>query len=248
MTGTFWTLRVCARCCLGTRAAAGLLVAALVAGCSSSSGWFAQSGSSSASSSSSSGSDSLSDRLGNFFAGPKSTTIAAGSDPAFLGFECPSVGIREGASTLSVNPPNVEATAMNLRYQATIAHTARECAVLGAALTMKVGVQGRVILGPNGGPGQLEVPIRYALVREGPESKTLVTKLDKLRVDIPPGQTNVSFTHVEEDMTIPMPSVSDLDSLVVYVGFDPAGAAEAPKQKRKPQPKPRAKTTAERAQ
>jgi hypothetical protein len=235
------------------RAAAWLLSAALVAGCSSSSSWFGQGASSNASASASAasaGSDSFSDRLGNFFAGPKPRVVAAGSDPSSPGFDCPSVGIREGASTLAVNTPNAEASAMNLRYQATIAHTARECAVLGAALTMKVGVQGRVILGPNGGPGQLEVPIRYALVREGPESKTLVTKLDKLRVDIPPGQTNVAFTHVEEDMTIPMPSASDLESLVVYVGFDPAGAAEAAKQTHKPRmkPKPKANTTAEHVQ
>jgi hypothetical protein len=120
--------------------------------------------------------------------------------------------------------------------------------VLGATLTMKVGVQGRVILGPNGGPGQLDVPIRYALVREGPESKTLITKLDKVRVDIPAGQTNIPFTHVQDDVTIPLPPVTEIDALVVYVGFDPAGAAEMDKQKRKPPAKPKAKTAAQRVQ
>jgi hypothetical protein len=220
-----------------------LVVASLVAGCSSSSSLFG-------SSSSSSGSDALSDRLGNFFAGP--TSSAAGGDPAAMGFECPNVGVREGASTLSVNAPG-ETSALNLRYQATIARTARECAVLGATLTIKVGMQGRVILGPNGGPGQLDVPIRYAVVREGPDAKTLASKLHRIKVDIPPGQTNVPFTHVEEDLTIALPSTSEIDALVIYVGFDPTGAAEQDK-KRKPQvkptprPTPKPKTAAQRVQ
>jgi hypothetical protein len=233
--GTLPTTR--ARRSFAARAAA-LLLAMPAAGCSSMGGWFG-SASPSAPAPSPSGSDSFSDRLGNLFAGPMPKTMATGTDPATLGFECPSVGIREGASTLSVNTPNAEASAMNLRYQATIARTARECAVQGATLTMKVGVQGRVILGPNGGPGQLDVPIRYALVREGPESKTLISKLDRVRVDIPPGETNVPFTHVQNDMTIPMPPVTDIDSLVLYVGFDPAGAADEEKQNRRPQAKPK---------
>ena len=32
---------------------------------------------------------------------------------------------------------------------------------------MKVGIQGRVILGPSGRPGQIEVPLRIAVVQEG---------------------------------------------------------------------------------
>ena len=42
---------------------------------------------------------------------------------------------------------------MTMRYQVGIAQTARECAALGGVMTMKVGVQGRVLLGPAGGPG-----------------------------------------------------------------------------------------------
>jgi hypothetical protein len=220
-----------------TTAGALLVVAAMVAGCSSSSSLFG-------SSSSSSGSDGLSDRLGNFFAGPRTTV---GGDAAAMGVECPSVGIREGASTLSVNAPG-ETSALNLRYQATIARTARECAVLGATLTIKVGMQGRVILGPNGGPGQLEVPIRYAVVREGPDAKTLASKLHRIKVDIPPGQTNVPFTHVEEDLTIALPSTNDIDALVIYVGFDPTGAEQDKKRKPQVKPTPKPKTAAQRAQ
>ena len=54
--------------------------------------------------------------------------------------------------------------ALSLRYQATFVRAARECRVKGKDVNIKVGVQGRIILGPAGGPGELTVPLRYALV------------------------------------------------------------------------------------
>ena len=60
-----------------------------------------------------------------------------------------------------------QATAGDLRYQLSFGQTARECSVQGGAMSIKVGVQGRVILGPMGGPGIVDVPLRYAVVREG---------------------------------------------------------------------------------
>ena len=40
----------------------------------------------------------------------------------------------------------------------------------GNIVTIKVGVQGRVILGPAGrGPATIDVPVRFAVVREGVE-------------------------------------------------------------------------------
>lgn len=149
--------------------------------------------------------------------------------------ECPGVEIRQGTSTLTASVTGAEPSAMNLRYQVSIGQTARECAALGATLTIKVGVQGRVIMGPAGSPGQIEVPLRLALVREGIEPKTIWSKLYKVPVAVQPGQTNIPFLHIEEDLTVPLPSATELDAYVVYVGFDP----NAPKT---PSPKPAKKT------
>ena len=96
-------------------------------------------------------------------------------------------------------------SALALRYQVTIGRTARECLVRGDALTIRIGMEGRIILGPAGGPGQLEVPIRYAVVLEGIEPKTITTKLHRVPVVVPPGQGNLAFSHVEEDLTVPLP-------------------------------------------
>jgi hypothetical protein len=139
--------------------------------------------------------------------------------------------IRTGAATLRLAAPGREATSENVRYQATIARLARECSVRGPAMTVKVGVQGRVVLGPAGGPGQIDIPLRYAVVQEGPNPKTIMTKLNRFPVVIGEGQTNVPFLQVEEDLTFTVTSRAALESYVVYVGFDAAAMKEQPAKK-----------------
>ncbi|HVY59045.1 MAG TPA: hypothetical protein VHA77_14430 [Xanthobacteraceae bacterium] len=220
----------------GSAAGALIIVGGLAAGCSSTdmfgtSGAHAQAETPSSSSSSGSIGDRISDFLIGRPAQPGEAPVAGGPPPS--DFNCPSVDIRQGAGTLSVTAPNAAGqNALGLRYQVNFGQTARECVVLGATVTMKVGVEGRVILGPAGGPGQLTVPLRYALVQEGTTPKTIWTKLYKVPVTIPPDQTNVPFTHVEDDMTIPVPKPAELDAYVIYVGFDPIGAAEESKKGR----------------
>jgi hypothetical protein len=93
----------------------------------------------------------------------------------------------------------------------------------GPIFRMKVGVQGRVIVGPAGAPSQVEVPIRYAVVIEGVQPKTVVTKFRRIPVAMPPGETSVVFSDVEEDLNFPVPTVAQIDGYVVYVGFDDVG-------------------------
>src|SRR5262249_56143528 len=90
-----------------------------------------------------------------------------GKTPADI--ECPDVNVRTGAATLMISskPGEGEASALDLRYQATIIRTARECRVNSGIMTMKVGIEGRVITGPAGGAGTVSVPIRLAVVQEG---------------------------------------------------------------------------------
>jgi hypothetical protein len=145
--------------------------------------------------------------------------------------DCPGVEVRNGAATLSIAAQGVEAGPMTTRYQVTIGDTARECAPLGGVMTMKVGVQGRVLLGPAGAPGQVDIPLRIVVVQEGVNPKTIVSKFYRVPVQVPPGQTSVPYTQVEQDLTFPMPPPAVLDAYVVYVGFDPNSAPAKPERK-----------------
>ncbi len=126
---------------------------------------------------------------------------------------------------------------MTLRYQGTIGQMARQCSVAGGIMRIKLGVQGRIILGPAGTAGALDIPMRYAVVKEGPEPRTLATAGFHIPVVVPSDVPSVAFTHVDESIAFPLPSADDLDDTVVYVGFDPLASAPAAK----PQPHGRAR-------
>src|SRR5262245_2894364 len=92
----------------------------------------------------------------------------------------------------------------------------------------------------DGRSGEGRGSVRYAVVREGPQPKTVVTKFKRISVTVAPGQTHVQFVDIEEGLSFPMPSRSELDAYIVYVGFDEIGG--------KNEKKPPARKTATRQQ
>jgi hypothetical protein len=162
--------------------------------------------------------------------------------------DCPDVKIRNGAATLLIGskPSDQEPAAMDVRYQGSIIRTARECHLNAGIMTMKVGIEGRVITGPAGGPGAVDVPLRVAIVQEGVAPKMITSKLGHEQVTISNAVDRVTFAHVETDIVFPMPQpAANISAYVAYVGFDSQGAPQpkkpAPKHKSKPiakKPKP----------
>lgn len=155
-------------------------------------------------------------------------------------FDCPQVAVRTGASTLTVGDKASKEpdSPLALRYQGSILNTARDCKFAAGNVTMKVGVEGRIVLGPAGGPGQVDVPLRIAVVHEGPQPKVVLSKLARLSVAVTENSPGAVFTHVDADVSFPMPRpAGDIDSYIVYVGYDQQ-ALEAPK-KTKPKARPR---------
>jgi hypothetical protein len=158
--------------------------------------------------------------------------------------ECPRVDVRTGAATLMIGskPGEGEPAALDVRYQGSIVRTARECNVNAGVMTMKIGVEGRVITGPAGGPGTVDVPLRIAVVKEGINPKAIVSKLAHVPVNVTAAVDRVTFTHVDPEVSFPLPlPLADIDSYVVYVGFDPVAA---PPEKKKPAAKPKPKRVA----
>jgi hypothetical protein len=190
---------------------------------------------------------SVGDRFSQLFGGSSSSTTQAqlvGTPPAPFGSsgaatgqgtpyqDCPGVAIREGASTLQIGTRPGPVTDNNdVRYQGTIVRNARDCTQFGGQVNARVGIQGRIIVGPAGAPPTVDVPIRVAVVQEGVQPRTVATKLYRTQVDLA-GQDNVSFSFVAEDVSFPTPSPETVASYVIYIGFDPEGArAPAPRQK-----------------
>jgi len=216
----------------GAATIAGLISALALAGCGSS-------GTSSLFSSS---------PLDLFKSTPKATKVDAANPAAAIDtdYDCPEVKVRAGAATLMIGskPGEGEPGALDVRYQGSITRTARECHLAGNIMTVKVGVEGRIITGPAGGAGSVEVPVRLAVVQEGTTTKVVASKLSRETVTLSGAVDRVNFTVIEPDMSFPLPTpVTDISSYVIYVGFDPQGAEPQKKapvvRKKRPAPKPR---------
>lgn len=154
---------------------------------------------------------------------------------------CPNVQVRTGASTLMIGSKREEGepSPLDVRYQGSIINMARECHLNAGLLTVKVGVEGRVITGPKGGPGTVDVPLRIAVVKEGINPTTIATKFSVIPVTINNAVDRVTFTHVEPDISFPIPArTSDINSYVIYVGFDALGERQ---QRKKPARRSRAR-------
>jgi hypothetical protein len=154
-------------------------------------------------------------------------------------YDCPEVKTRYGAATLIIGskPGEGQPNALDVRYQGSITRLARECHLNGSVMTMKVGIEGRIIMGPAGGPGVIDVPLRIAVVHEGPNPQTVASKFARENVTIASAD-RANFTHIDPDVTFPLPNpVTAISNYVIYVGFDPLG--ERPKIKKKPAPRHR---------
>ncbi len=151
--------------------------------------------------------------------------------------DCPVVKIRFGASTLTVGgkPGEAQPSPLEVRYQGSIIRTARECHLAGSTMSVKVGIEGRIITGPAGGPGTVDVPLRIAVVHEGPDPQTIMSKFARETVTIAPGTGRANFLHIDPGISFPLPTpASAIGNYVVYIGFDPLGAQPKVKKRRPP--------------
>ena len=179
-------------------------------------------------------SQSFTDKLKGLFGGGSSEEKPAPAAPSEATSEsdltCPPITVRAGASTFKVGAPGKEAVGNDLRYQATISKTARECTINGGEITAKIGIQGRVIAGPAGAPPSVQVPLRVAVVQAGVGEKVIATKAYQTTVAMTE-DSSVPFVLVAEDLVYPAPKGAVADSYVFYVGFDPQALKPEPKAK-----------------
>ena len=134
---------------------------------------------------------------------------------------------------------------MALKYQGIFVRAARDCKVVGNQVVMRLGVEGRIIVGPAGGPGQIDVPLRVAVVDQPTSGmKMITTKLIRIPVTLGPNEGSKNFTHVEDGLAFPLPPGREIDRYLVYLGFDPIGAEQEDKAALKPAPKVKPKPKA----
>jgi hypothetical protein len=160
--------------------------------------------------------------------GPATKLLLGTADPAPLTppvdaaikRDCPPVEILDGAASHRVFEPG-SSDPFSVRYQASIAETARECSNLGVEAGVRVGVVGRVILGPKGAPGTFRVPLRIAVLDEA--GKPVYSQVNLIDVTVPPGESKADFTKIEDGIAVPIPA-NRFRGWRILVGYDPQPA------------------------
>jgi hypothetical protein len=142
---------------------------------------------------------------------------------------CPEVVVLEGTAasqTYAGTPPS----SANLRYQYALDDTARECTLEGDQLAIKIGVAGKVLLGPAGSPGGFSVPVRMAVLREH-DNQPIVSKIYRASVTVAAGETRADFTVVSEPLHVPFIQDHAEDDYTIKVGIDEGASADKPAAK-----------------
>jgi hypothetical protein len=139
---------------------------------------------------------------------------------------CPKVQIRGGTEALSFYEKGHDGDPAYVKYLASVGKTARECHNAGTSYSIKIGVAGRVVAGPKGGPGTITVPLRIAVAHQFGEP--LYSELVKIPVTLSPPEFGADFAQVVNASVEIGPQDRDI---LIYVGFDdgkPAKKAPEP--------------------
>ena len=129
---------------------------------------------------------------------------------------CPAIGVVDGGSALRSGEGSA------LRSQVTLGQLARECVGQSDGSTLvKVGVQGRALLGAGGSAGRFDVPVRV-VVRQG--DRIIANRVRRTAVQIPAGDTQGSFAVVEDGIVVPASAAQDFEIEVGIGGGSDAGA------------------------
>lgn len=131
---------------------------------------------------------------------------------------CPALDILENAAGYRGSGSGAQAS--QVTYQASITSSVRECIFEGNQLRLRIGVEGRVLLGPGGRPGAFTIPLRVVVKRR---ADIVTQRFNRITVTVPAGETYAEFAVVEENITVPTSEIDPADEFDVYVGLDASG-------------------------
>ncbi|MBR2816169.1 MAG: hypothetical protein IKE60_16070 [Reyranella sp.] len=139
-------------------------------------------------------------------------------------FICPQVIISDGGAAIRAQ---AGPDSGSLRSQVSINTVARECTPVGkdGAFTLKVGVEGRILIGPAGSPGSYGATLITQVIRN---NQVIARRSARVGGAIPSGQTGADFSHVESNISVPAGS----GEVEIIVGLSPGGGEPARRRRR----------------
>ncbi|MGL4440908.1 MAG: hypothetical protein ACRCUE_16725 [Bosea sp. (in: a-proteobacteria)] len=141
--------------------------------------------------------------------------------------ECPPASIAPGGAALRIG---AGASSEGVRSQITITDVVRECArSADGGVIMKVGADGRVLVGPAGSPGSLGATLRIE-VRKG--EQVLSSRNARVSATVLSGQAQAAWVHVEQGIVVPGSAFRTSGDIDVFVTLNPPGAGQTARRRR----------------
>ncbi len=149
-------------------------------------------------------------------ANPTAQELSAAATNALpaIATECPPIKVRRGGEALFFYGKGKVGDAHALNYQAVLDKQSRNCVASNGLITVKMGVVGRVLLGPAGTQAKVDVPIRFAVERDG---VPMYSERYEIPTAIDPSTQAGEFVKVVENVAIPYIGGEDI---TIWVGFD----------------------------
>ena len=137
---------------------------------------------------------------------------------------CPTIALLPGTESQRVMVAGQTGN-QALKYQYTLSTVGRECSIAGDRVAIKVGADGRVLLGPNGAAGHFDIPIRVAVFSES-QGRAIESKLFRVPVTLAQGQVATPFSFVSDSVVVHIPPGRTRE-YSIKVGIDGGGKSEA---------------------
>ena len=149
---------------------------------------------------------------------PTAANDAGGQGSAATpGTDCPTVSVAPGDNNITFTAKG-GTDSLAVMHRGEITQTARECSTsLSGGLAVKYGFAGRVLLGPQGRPGTVTLPVKVTVLDSG--RNTLKSDQVKVPVTITPDQTSGYFS-VTREIVIPIAPGANPRAYRIIIAFD----------------------------
>jgi hypothetical protein len=144
--------------------------------------------------------------------GPGPQGVGADTAPG-----CPRFQVWSREGHVTIYEQGRAGDALSVMHRGEITKTARECVVEKGRMYIKYGFSGRILLGPKGKTGQVELPVTV-FVTDGKRER-VVTEPLKVVVSMVLDKPIGYFSAVRE-VTIPIPEGARAGEFEIFVGFD----------------------------
>jgi hypothetical protein len=161
----------------------------------------------------------------SFGASPDAGTASASGEIKEI--DCPLIEVQDGTAAVRIGGQTND----SVRYQFDITNTARECHIAGNQFSVKVGVAGRLLIGPAGAPGAYSAQLRVVIRRDS-DQKPELSKVYKIEANSA-GGTQAPFQFVSEPFMLPYTHKEADQDYTILVGFDTGRVGEPPKSHHK---------------